>query len=85
MPRRTLTPDQLAMIRDTYDAIADEPWFTKNSESRRAFAVRIVEMYQRGLIIPDKLHVFCLAMARRRFAAAEALIEEARTKPPKSA
>ncbi len=61
------SPEQLRMIQEVYSAIAAEPWFVKDAEKRTAFAARVLLMYNRGLIMPDKLRAFCTVLARHHF------------------
>jgi hypothetical protein len=55
------------MVQDVYTAITNEPWFTKDEEMRRAFAAKVMLMYNRGLTMPAKLRIICTLLARRHF------------------
>jgi len=61
-------PEQVEMLRSVYLTIAAEPWFVKDIEKQNEFAARILKMYNRGLVIRDKLYAVCYLMARRQFA-----------------
>lgn len=64
---RCYSTEQIEMIRGVYDSIIAEPWFTKDEARRGEFAAKLLQMFERGLVIPDKLHAFCLVMARHQF------------------
>jgi len=64
-----LTPEEIDLLRGVYGAIASEPWFTADKEERDRFAAHILEMYRRGLVLPDKLRDLCMAAARAKFSA----------------
>lgn len=65
---RCYSPDDLAMMQDVYSSVAQEPWFTKDPDKRQAFAAEVFRMFDRGLVLPDKLQQFCHILAERRFA-----------------
>ena len=62
-----LTPEEIELLRNVYQAIADQPWFTSDRDARDRFAAQMLEMYRRGLVIPEKLRVFCMAAARAKY------------------
>jgi hypothetical protein len=60
--------EQLEVIKGVYTAIAEEPWFTQDQGRRREFATKVQFLFDRGVVVPDKLHALCLVLARKQFA-----------------
>ena len=67
----TFSPDQLKVVRDVYLEISHRPWFAQDAARKEEFARYVIKMYQRGLIIPEKLHDLCLIAAKRKFSGAK--------------
>jgi hypothetical protein len=63
----TFSPDQLKIVRDVYIDISHRPWFDQDAVKKEEFARYVIMMYQRGLIIPEKLHGLCMVAAKRKF------------------
>jgi CheY-like chemotaxis protein len=61
------TPDDLAIVREIFDRVSAEPWFTSEEDKREEFARYVVRMYARGLVLPDRLESMCRVVARKRF------------------
>ncbi len=62
------TPDDISCIRNVFEEIVAQPWFSRSPERRQDFALYVINAYRRGLDRPDKLHAFCLEAAMECFA-----------------
>ncbi|MGV2186565.1 hypothetical protein [Rhizobium rhizogenes] len=68
------TPDDLAIMREIFDRVSAEPWFTSEHDKREEFARYVVRMYARGLVLPDRLESMCRVVARKRFTRFDKLV-----------
>jgi len=60
-------PDQIEMLQRVYESITAEPWFTNDPAKHDEFGSKVLEMYQRGMVIPDKLYLLCLLIAKNHY------------------
>ena len=63
-----IRPEQFDAIKDVYDAVTAEKWFTPSSRRREQFATYLMEAYRNGLTDPFELRTLGRAAARERFA-----------------
>lgn len=66
--RCVIRPEQFDAIKDVYDAVTAEKWFTPSSRRREQFATYLMEAYRNGLTDPFELRTLGRAAARERFA-----------------
>ncbi len=62
-----LEPDDLRLVRDVFEHITTEPWFSKGSAYRSEFAAYVLDTYMRNLTSPERLEEVCRAAAWQRF------------------
>ncbi len=67
LSRDILGSQDLKIVRDVFERVSSEPWFTAHAEKRDEFARYVVRMYRKGVVIPDKLEALCLTAAKERF------------------
>jgi len=60
-------PDDVLMLAAIYLQIVQSSWFTTDRIARNAFAGYVIEMFQRGLVDPERLKAVCLEAAKSRF------------------
>lgn len=66
--RNVFNSDELRVLRGIYDDITAEPWFSDLPAAREQFALHILHIYRRGLVIPEKLRSFSMISAQKKFA-----------------
>lgn len=59
LSRDILGSQDLKIVRDVFERVSSEPWFTAHAEKRDEFARYVVRMYRKGVVIPDKLEAVC--------------------------
>jgi two-component system, response regulator PdtaR len=60
-------PDDVLMLAAIYLQIVQSSWFTSDRIARDAFAGYVIEMFQRGLVDPERLKAVCLEAAKSKF------------------
>ncbi|WP_431323318.1 hypothetical protein [Rhizobium sp. YTU87027] len=68
-------PTDLRMIQDIYDRITSEPWFSEGISYREEFALYVLGMHRRGLVMPDKLEALCRIAAWEKYRASKSTFE----------
>ena len=61
-------PEQFDVVKQVFDAVTSEQWFTNSERRREQFAVYLLDAYQNGLTDPFELKTLGRAAARERFA-----------------
>lgn len=61
-------PDEFAVVKQVFDSVASEEWFTHSEKRREQFATYLLCVYQNGLTDPFELKTLGRATARERFA-----------------
>ena len=61
-------PEQFEVVKQVYDAVTSEEWFTHSEKRREQFASYLLEAYRNGLTDPFELRTLSRAAARERFA-----------------
>lgn len=62
------TPDDIVCIRNVFDEITAQPWFSRSPQRRQDFALCVINAYRRGLDCPDRLRTFCFEAAMESYA-----------------
>jgi CheY-like chemotaxis protein len=60
-------PEEVKLLRKVHAAIASQPWFTSDKQRRTDFALYVLRMYNRGLVVPDRLEAVCRLAAQAHF------------------
>lgn len=63
-----LRPEQFEGVRQVFDSITSEDWFTQSEKRREQFATYLLDAYRNGLTDPFELRTLGRAAARERFA-----------------
>lgn len=58
---------EVNLLRKVYAEIASQPWFTSDRHRRTEFALYVLRMYCRGLVVPDRLEAVCRLAAQAHF------------------
>ena len=66
--RGVFRPEEFDVVRQVFDAVTSEAWFTRSEKRREQFAVYLLEAYQHGLTDPFELKTLSRAAARELFA-----------------
>lgn len=61
-------PEQFEAVRQVFDSITSEDWFTQSEKRREQFATYLLDAYRNGLTDPFELRTLGRAAARERFA-----------------
>ena len=61
-------PEQFAVVKQVFDSVTSEEWFTPSEKRREQFAMYLFDAYQNGLTDPFELKTLSRAAARERFA-----------------
>ena len=64
----TFRSEQFQVVKQVYDAVTSETWFTHSEKRREQFATYLLDAYQNGLTDPFELRTLGRAAARERFA-----------------
>jgi len=62
-----MQPDELQLVQNVFDQIANQPWFSRKIADREHFALYILQMYRRGLVVPEKLQAVCTLAAQKYY------------------
>ena len=62
-------PHEVELVRGVVDRITSQPWFTMEPARRSAFALYVLQMYSRGMSVPEELESFCTIAAKKYYAA----------------
>ena len=62
---RHLAPEEIRLVRNIYLDISHATWFDQGLKTE--FAAYVINMYQRGMVDPEKLKSLCSMAARRKF------------------
>lgn len=60
-------PEQFDVVKQVYDSVTSEAWFTPSQKRREEFASCLLEAYRNGLTDPFELKTLGRAAARERF------------------
>jgi len=60
-------PAEVKLLRKVYAEIASQWWFTSDRDRRTEFALYVLRMYRRGLVVPDRLEAVCRLAAQAHF------------------
>lgn len=60
-------PEQFDVVKQVFDAVTSEDWFTPSQKRREQFATYLLDAYQNGLTDPFELRTLGRAAARERF------------------
>lgn len=58
-------PEDVAVVQRVFDRISSEVWFSDEAFDRAELARYVLQMYARGLVMPEKLEAVCRAAAKR--------------------
>ena len=61
-------PDEFEVVKQVFDSVTSEVWFTHSEKRREQFAIFLLDAYQHGLTDPFELKTLGRAAARERFA-----------------
>ena len=61
-------PEQFDVVKQVFDSVTSETWFTRSEKRREQFATYLLDAYQNGLTDPFELRTLSRAAARERFA-----------------
>lgn len=61
-------PEQFDVVKQVFDSVTSEKWFTRSERRREQFASYLMDAYQNGLTDPFELKTLSRAAARERFA-----------------
>jgi hypothetical protein len=61
-------PDQFQVVKQVYESVTSEAWFTHSEKRREQFATYLLDAYRNGLTDPFELRTLGRAAARERFA-----------------
>lgn len=53
MSNGIFAPDELSTMKDVYEDIISQPWFSRDPEARKAFARYLLDAYPGGTYRPD--------------------------------
>ncbi|KWV40204.1 hypothetical protein AS026_26765 [Rhizobium altiplani] len=68
-------PADMRIIQHAFDSVAAEPWFSKGVGYREDFARYVMRMYQRGMVLPDRLESLCRVAAWNKYRSAKSNFE----------
>jgi CheY-like chemotaxis protein len=68
-------PDEVELIRRVVARITAQPWFTVDPSRRSDFALYVLQMYARGLVLQEKLESFCTIAAKKYHAVSPTSLE----------
>jgi len=60
-------PDEFEVVKQVFDSVTSEGWFTHSEKRREQFASYLLEAYQNGLTDPFELKTLSRAAARELF------------------
>jgi hypothetical protein len=60
-------PDEFEMVKQVFDSVTSEAWFTRSEKRREQFATYLLGAYQNGLTDPFELKTLGRAAARARY------------------
>jgi hypothetical protein len=60
-------PEQFNVVKQVFDSVTSEDWFTHSEKRREQFATYLLEAYRNGLTDPFELKTLSRAAARERF------------------
>lgn len=61
-------PEEFAVVKQVYESVTSERWFTHSEKRREQFASYLLDAYQNGLTDPFELRTLSRAAARELFA-----------------
>lgn len=61
-------PEEFDVVKQVFDSVTSEEWFTHSEKRREQFASYLLEVYQNGLTDPFELKTLSRAAARERYA-----------------
>lgn len=61
-------PDEFAVVKQVFESVTSETWFTHSEKRREQFATYLLDAYQNGLTDPFELRTLGRAAARERYA-----------------
>jgi hypothetical protein len=61
-------PEEFELVKQVFDQITSEDWFTHSEKRREQFASLLLDAYQNGLTDPFELKTLSRAAARELFA-----------------
>ncbi|CUX68078.1 CheY-like receiver domain-containing protein (modular protein) [Agrobacterium tumefaciens str. Kerr 14] len=67
LPECVMQPDELRLVQIIFDRIAAQSWFSRKIADREQFALYILRMYRRGLVVPEKLEAVCTLAAQKYY------------------
>jgi hypothetical protein len=62
------SPEQFEVVKQVFDSVTSEAWFTHSEKRREQFAVYLLDAYKNGLTDPFELKTLGRAAARERYA-----------------
>jgi len=65
---------EIDVVQSVFSRIVKEPWFSSGAVHREQFALYVLKMYKRGLVIPEALEALC-RVAREKFCARRSPID----------
>lgn len=68
LAKGTFRPDEFETIKQVFESVTSEDWFTHSQKRREQFASYLFDAYQNGLTDPFELRTLSRAAARERFA-----------------
>jgi hypothetical protein len=60
-------PEEFEIVRQVFDSVTSEAWFSRSEKRREQFATYLLEAYQNGLTDPFELKTLSRAAAREIF------------------
>ena len=61
-------PEEFDVVKQVFDSVTSERWFTHSEKRREQFASYLLEAYQNGLTDPFELNTLSRAAARELYA-----------------
>ncbi len=65
LPRSVFEPDEVELVRGVIGRITSQSWFSPEPSCRSDFARYVLQMYARGLVLPEKLESLCTIAAKK--------------------
>jgi len=69
----TLSPEDLALVRNVFRRIVSEPWVSSDQAGHERFGRFVMRTYTRGMWEPEKLFRLCLIAAKHELNGTRAL------------
>jgi hypothetical protein len=65
--RGVFRPEEFEVVKQVFDSVTSEEWFSRSEKRREQFASYLLEAYQNGLTDPFELKTLSRAAAREIF------------------